>query len=74
MKIHSSITSSRVTDVVQENMFGLSTTGICIACGDEREGCEPDARKYECFSCGKHLVFGAEELLIAGAYHDVRLN
>ena len=39
--------------------------GICIACGYEQEGVEPDARGYECEDCGKHKVYGAEELLMA---------
>ena len=39
-------------------------TGFCRACGAEQSGCEPDARNYECESCGKKQVFGAEELLI----------
>lgn len=38
--------------------------GICIACGSEQEGCEPDAERYECESCGEHKVYGAEQLLI----------
>lgn len=41
----------------------LSNPGICKACGNEQEGCEPDARNYECESCGKNQVFGVEELL-----------
>ena len=36
--------------------------GICLACGHEQEGVEPDARKYDCESCGKPKVWGAEEL------------
>lgn len=40
--------------------------GFCIACGAERDSCEPDARNYECYDCGEHQVFGAEELLIMG--------
>jgi hypothetical protein len=39
--------------------------GICRACGEEQSGCEPDARNYECESCGAHEVFGAEELLVS---------
>ena len=38
--------------------------GFCLACGDEAYGVEPDARKYECESCGKEKVYGAEELLL----------
>ena len=40
--------------------------GFCIKCGSDRESCEPDARKYECYNCGMHAVYGAEELLIMG--------
>lgn len=38
-------------------------TGFCLACGAEAYGVEPDARKYECESCGAAKVYGAEELL-----------
>lgn len=38
--------------------------GICLACGSEQSGCEPDARKYKCESCGERKVYGAEECLI----------
>jgi hypothetical protein len=37
--------------------------GFCIACGAQADGCEPDARQYECESCGAMKVYGAEELL-----------
>lgn len=37
--------------------------GICLACGEEAYGVEPDARRYECESCGKPKVYGAQELL-----------
>lgn len=40
--------------------------GFCIACGDEAYNVEPDARKYECESCGAKKVYGAQELLIMG--------
>jgi hypothetical protein len=40
--------------------------GYCLACGAERECCEPDARKYECEVCGEKQVYGVEELLIMG--------
>jgi len=38
--------------------------GICISCGNEQGGCEPDAQHYRCEDCGKRMVFGAEEILI----------
>jgi hypothetical protein len=40
--------------------------GFCLACGAEKDGCEPDARKDPCESCGKNLVFGAEEIALMG--------
>ena len=40
--------------------------GFCIVCGDEAWGVEPDARNYECESCGARAVFGAQELLLCG--------
>jgi hypothetical protein len=42
-------------------------TGICISCGEEQDGCEPDARRYKCQACGKLTVFGAEEILMVYA-------
>jgi hypothetical protein len=38
--------------------------GFCLACGAEAYGVEPDARRYECESCGKPKVYGAEEILM----------
>lgn len=50
-------------ELVEENTFGLSNYGVCLACGHEQDGCEPDAREYECESCGENKVYGAEECL-----------
>ena len=44
--------------------------GFCRACGAKRDNCEPDARKYNCESCGKDHVYGAEELVLMGAVSD----
>lgn len=41
-------------------------TGICVKCGNEQSGCEPDARAYECEECGQPTVFGAEEIMLQG--------
>jgi hypothetical protein len=40
--------------------------GLCLACGAEAHGVEPDARRYECESCGATKVYGIEELLMMG--------
>ena len=60
------IDPERLIEAVQEQMFGDSNTGFCIACGEERDGCEPDARNYPCESCGERKVYGASELLMMG--------
>ena len=61
--MHKSITEERVLALVEGQINSLSNPGICKNCGEDQEGCEPDARNYECESCGKRMVFGAEELL-----------
>ena len=38
--------------------------GLCMACGEVAGCVEPDARKYECESCGEKAVYGAEEALL----------
>jgi hypothetical protein len=64
MRIHPSITIDQVVEAVERRMTSLDNPGFCIVCGAEADGCEPDARKYECESCGKRGVYGAEELLL----------
>lgn len=49
----------------QEEIEGHDT-GRCLACRAEAHGVEPDARAYECESCGARRVYGCEELLIMG--------
>lgn len=38
--------------------------GFCVACGAEAYDVEPDARRYECESCGVNKVYGAQEILL----------
>ena len=63
MKVHPTITADRILDAVERQHTTLDNPGFCLVCGNEQEGCEPDARKYECEACGEHQVYGAEELL-----------
>ena len=58
------LTLDRIMDGVERTMFGLDNVGFCIKCGEEQDGCEPDARKYPCESCGAKAVYGAEQLLL----------
>ena len=60
MAMHPSITLDSILAAVADDYIG-----ICVRCGQEQEGVEPDARKYECDSCGANAVYGAEELLLA---------
>ena len=61
---HPSLTFERVEDAVEREMFDLDNPGFCLICGAEADGCEPDARNYQCATCGAHQVFGAAELLL----------
>jgi hypothetical protein len=64
-KWHSSITRQRLEDAVGRQMFDLDNPGFCLACGHEQEGCEPDARRYQCEACGERTVYGAQELVLS---------
>jgi hypothetical protein len=61
---HRSITLERIMEAAERSMVTLDNPGFCLACGEEAEGCEPDARHYVCESCGQRQVYGAEELLL----------
>ncbi len=53
-------------DRVMEAVRADELVGFCLECGEERDGCEPDARNYECYACGAMRVMGAEELRLMG--------
>jgi len=63
MKIHVSLTTDRIIEAIEEAQYGLGNPGFCKSCGADADGCEPDARNYECEECGENQVFGAEEFL-----------
>ena len=44
----------------------MSDVGFCLACGEQADGVEPDARRYECSCCGKRAVYGFAELVMNG--------
>jgi hypothetical protein len=64
MKMHKSITARKIMAAVKREMYGTDNPGFCVVCGHEQEGCEPDAREYECEACGEQTVYGAAELLM----------
>jgi len=61
--IHESITLDRVMSAAEAEMFGTDNPGFCLACGEEADGCEPDARGYTCECCEQSKVYGAQEVL-----------
>jgi hypothetical protein len=64
-EVHRNITLGVVLEAVERHHSSLDNPGFCIACGEEVDGCEPDARQYECECCGEEKsVYGAEELLL----------
>lgn len=64
MKLHPTITKTRIEAAVERRMSSLDNPGFCNHCGEDAEGVEPDAREYECEHCGEPQVFGADELLL----------
>lgn len=60
MAVHSSVTPDRIIELVESG----DCVGVCLGCGEEAHGVEPDARRYVCESCGVPRVYGAEELLL----------
>lgn len=64
MRIHESVSLERVAEAVERSHTTLDNPGFCTHCGADAEGVEPDARKYQCETCGEHGIYGAEELLI----------
>lgn len=64
MKIHPDVTLDKVMEACERRMTTLDNPGFCIKCGNEQEGCEPDARKYKCEACGEKAVYGSDELLM----------
>jgi hypothetical protein len=67
--VHKSVTEELVIRNIERGHTTLDNPGICLTCGNEQDGCEPDARQYECEACGQHAVYGAEEVLLCGYYH-----
>lgn len=46
---------------------GEGCAGICLNCGEQADGVEPDARRYPCDACEKKAVYGCEEIIVMGA-------
>ena len=56
----SKVTLQQILEAVNSDQ----SIGICLACGHEQDGVEPDACRYACDNCDACQVYGAEELLL----------
>lgn len=64
------ISFTELENAIHRSHTGTDNPGFCLSCGNEQDGCEPDARNYECEECGARKVFGAEEILMMGEYDE----
>ena len=55
---------SEIRERATEMCEGERNMGICLACGADAWGVEPDARKYKCEECGELKVYGGEEIVM----------
>tara|TARA_R110001599_G_C11766069_1_gene610810 strand:+ start:126 stop:455 length:330 start_codon:yes stop_codon:yes gene_type:complete len=67
-----------VTRALARQFTSLDNPGFCYTCGEERDGCEPDAIKYECPSCGasevRGLMYAIDHPVMRTEYAKKHLN
>ena len=64
MTVSKKVSRSKLLKDAMEAMEADEYIGFCTACGEQADEVEPDAREYECESCGECKVYGAEELVL----------
>ena len=64
MKLPKGLTWQKVMAACHRRNTTLDNPGFCLACGNEQDGCEPDAHNYECEACGERQVFGSDAILM----------
>lgn len=67
-EVHASVTTARIADACRRRRSSLDNPGICVCCGVDVDGVEPDANEYDCEACGEPGVYGCEELLLTVAW------
>lgn len=70
MRVHLSITESRVLAAAAEAEADGSNPGFCVACGADADGIEPDAEKCVCEECNASAVYGVDQLLLCNMCHE----
>ena len=63
-QVDEKVTVSRVEAMLRAD----DNEGICVLCGADASGVEPDAEAYTCEICNQEGVYGAEQLLLLGLY------
>lgn len=63
IEVHASVTRDRIYEAFEDPLFGTDKPGICLSCGADATGCEPDASQHECEGCGRHTVYRAEYIM-----------
>ena len=58
------MTKNDKIELLLELAYADNNEGLCMACGEVAECVEPDAREYECESCGERKVYGAQDALL----------
>ena len=54
-----------IVDIALEILeLGYDNRGVCLKCGEEQYGVEPDAEGYQCEACGAMEVAGAEQIIL----------
>ncbi len=48
MAMHESLTAERLLELAERSMMDGDNVGVCLACGEETDGVEPDADGYTC--------------------------
>ncbi len=53
-----------IMDEDEYHELNRNYTGLCTACGAERDCTEPDAERYDCEECERPTVYGVEQLML----------
>ena len=57
------LTEDKINDAIERCQDG-EFPGLCLHCGAEHDGVDPDGRNDMCDECGQKAVFGAEEIAL----------
>ena len=61
--IHASLSPTRIESLAHEAFWQPDPPGVCIACGTEVRGIDPERERAPCGACGARRVYGAQRLV-----------